>query len=67
MFSLLFRIIQQSFAKVLKSGHRLTFAGRALNKVASESCKVPLISSQPSSRTSLSEQKRFKTKPAAAF
>ena len=43
MFSLLLRIVQQLFAKVLKSGYRLTFAGRALNKVASESCKVPLI------------------------
>ena len=43
MFSLLLRIVQQLFARVLKSGYRLTFAGRALNKVASESCKVPLI------------------------
>ena len=116
MFSLLLRIVQQLFAKVLKSGHRLALAGRALNKVASESCKVPLIreisikgalrersvrwglclsgwrysgqaaltrarclslrkfncvfssvGSQPSSRTSLSEQKRFKTKPATTL
>ena len=37
--------VKQLFFKVLKSGHRLTLAGRALNKVANESWKVPLINS----------------------
>ena len=37
MLALLFKIAQQLFLKVLKFGHRLTFAGRALNKVANES------------------------------
>ena len=43
MLALLFKILKQSFLKVLKSGHRLAFAGRGLNKVANESWKVPLL------------------------
>ena len=42
MLALLFKIVRQLFLKVLKSAHRLTLAGRVLNKVASESWKVPL-------------------------
>ena len=42
MLALLFKIIRQLFLKVFKSAHRLTLAGRVLNKVASESWKVPL-------------------------
>ena len=42
MLALLFKIIRQLFLKVLKSAHRLTLAGRVLNKVANESWKVPL-------------------------
>ena len=42
MLALLFKIVKQLFWKVLKSGHRLTFAGRALSKVANESWKVAL-------------------------
>ena len=37
MSTLLLRIVQQLFLKVLKSGHRLTLAGEVLNKVANES------------------------------
>ena len=42
MLALLFKIVRQLFLKVLKSAHRLTLAGRVLNKVANESLKVPL-------------------------
>ena len=42
MLALLFKIIRQLFLKVFKSAHRLTLAGRVLNKVANESWKVPL-------------------------
>ena len=60
MFSLLLRILQQLFAKVLKSGHRLTFAGRALNKVDCESCKVPLTREMPSRTNKSSMSKLMK-------
>ena len=42
MLALLFKILEQLFLRVLKSGYRLTFAGRALNKVTNESWKAPL-------------------------
>ena len=42
MLALLFKIIRQLFLKAFKSAHRLTLAGRVLNKVANESWKVPL-------------------------
>ena len=60
MFSLLLRIVQQLFAKVLKSGHRLTFAGRTLNKVVCETCKVPLTREMPSRTNKSSMSKLMK-------
>ena len=56
MLALLFKILKQSFLKVLKSGHRLAFAGRGLNKVANESWKVPLIIKEMSITDALLER-----------
>ena len=37
VLALLFKILKQSFLKVLKSGHRLTFASRGLNRTEQSS------------------------------